>query len=90
MFWNVFNFSEIQNYLLCVLAFGIDYIVYYCIALIRHIKPLILAAARDETLIHLMHDPLLSVGFRTSEQLAFMHELQAKHRDFVMEDLEDF
>ncbi|KAJ3276613.1 hypothetical protein HDV01_004146 [Terramyces sp. JEL0728] len=87
LFWNFLDFSEIQNFILTCLLYGIDYQVYFCVALIRHCKELLLAAARDEVFIHKIHDPKLSLGFKTSNYLTFMNQLQERHRDMVLRDL---
>ncbi|KAJ3324109.1 hypothetical protein HDV06_000650 [Boothiomyces sp. JEL0866] len=83
LFWNFLDFSEIQNFVLTCLLYGIDYQVYYCVALIRHCKELLLAAARDEVFIHTIHDPKLSVGFKTADYLPFMNQLKERHREMA-------
>ncbi|KAJ3254298.1 hypothetical protein HK103_007268 [Boothiomyces macroporosus] len=87
LFWNFLDFSEIQNFVLTCMLYGVDYQVYFCVALIRHCKELLLAAARDEAFIHTIHDPKLSLGFKTVDYLPFMHQLKERHRDMVLKDL---
>jgi hypothetical protein len=88
MFWNVLDFSEIQNYILTTLLYGIDYQIYFCVALLGHINEHILSSARNEKLIYTIHDPKLCLGFSTASEISFMHELCSKHRKLILQDLE--
>jgi hypothetical protein len=87
MFWNVLEFGEIQNYLLTVILYGMDYQVYFCVAVISHINECLLSSARDEKLIYCINDAALCTGFSTAKSISFMHELCAKHRAVILHDM---
>eukprot|EP00842_Homolaphlyctis_polyrhiza_P000608 jgi/Hompol1/1548/HPOL_005322-RA len=87
-FWNVLPFPEISNFLFTCILHGIDYQIYFAIALIRHTKDRILAAARDQDLIVLINDGLaLGHGFYTHDALEYMHGLAAKYRKMVLGEM---
>ncbi|KAJ2991293.1 hypothetical protein HDV02_003863 [Globomyces sp. JEL0801] len=87
LFWNILDFHEIQSFLLICMLFGIDYQIYYCIAIMNHIQNVILPATRDEKLIYVIHDAQLGKGFSTVKYLPYMHKLRDRHRNMVLPDL---
>ncbi|KAH6577024.1 hypothetical protein BASA60_004260 [Batrachochytrium salamandrivorans] len=87
-FWGILPFSEISNFVMICLVFGVDYQVYFAIALIRHNQDRILTAARDQTLINLMNNgELIGAGFRSSANMDYIHEIRGRHRNLVLTEM---
>ncbi|KAJ8326199.1 hypothetical protein QVD99_002342 [Batrachochytrium dendrobatidis] len=87
-FWTILPFSEITNYITISLVFGIDYHIYFAIALIRHVREQILVATRDHTLIEFMNDgQQIGKGFMVCECMEYMHALRDRHRGLVLAEL---
>jgi hypothetical protein len=67
---------------------GIDYEVYFCVAVFRHLEHAILEATqRHNLLLFLKETPL--TNFRCAQHLEYMKSLEQKYRDTVMDDLWD-
>ncbi|KAI8822140.1 broad-minded protein-domain-containing protein [Fimicolochytrium jonesii] len=62
LFWTHLPLSSIGTYLLLATVFGIDYQIYFCIALLKHIQPAVLIATRDHGLVAFLGDPSRVVG----------------------------
>ncbi|KAJ3052354.1 hypothetical protein HK097_006475 [Rhizophlyctis rosea] len=89
VFWNVLPFREIANYVLLALAFGMDYMVYFCIALLRHASPRMMLATREQELILFLNEARygLGEGFATRDHVSFMQSLEVKYRVMVMTEM---
>lgn len=89
VFWNVLPFREIANYVLLTLAFGTDYVVYFCIALLRHASPRMMLATREQELIFFLNEARfgLGEGFATRDHFSFMQSLEVKYRTMVMVEM---
>ena len=89
MFWNVLPFREIANYVLITIAFGTDYMVYFCIALLRHASPRMMLATREQELILFLNEARygLGEGFATRDYMSFMQKLEVKYRTMVMAEM---
>ncbi|KAI8922174.1 broad-minded protein-domain-containing protein [Powellomyces hirtus] len=90
MFWNTLPLPEIANYLLLSMSFGIDYQIYFCIALLRHITPDVLLATRDHELITYLHEAeAVGATFSAGAHLAFMKELELRYRDTILQEMKE-
>lgn len=102
---------KICNYVTISLLMGPAWQAYFCIAVLRHLRPRILAEAQDENLVvrlglatmvcgccscsaHPAQSPLQEAlklgqieGFRLTDQLPFMAELQSAHSAVLAADL---
>ncbi|KAJ3111858.1 hypothetical protein HDU96_005284 [Phlyctochytrium bullatum] len=91
-FWNVLDFPEIINYFTFNLVAGIDYHIYFCIALLKHLERPILAAAREGKLITYLYEPGEHVKdvatFESDMYTTFMKRLEDKYRDTIYEEME--
>ncbi|KAJ3043748.1 hypothetical protein HDV00_004154 [Rhizophlyctis rosea] len=89
LFWNVLPFSEITSHILITLAFGPDYLVYFCIALLRHASPRLMLATREQELILFLNEARygLGEGFVARDQMGFMQSLEAQYRGMVMSEM---
>jgi hypothetical protein len=87
LYWNVLDMKDIQNYILFGFIYGLDYLVYFTVAVIRHLRQLLLDASRKEQLIFALQDAKLAAGFSSAAELPFMDSLKNKHRKSVLPDL---
>jgi hypothetical protein len=84
-FWNVLSWHDIVSYTLCTLMLGIDYQVYFCVALLRHVHPQVHSAAAlgdADALTTLLTAGV--EGFSALDNLAFMSELAVEYRTQVL------
>ncbi|ORY51889.1 hypothetical protein BCR33DRAFT_712091 [Rhizoclosmatium globosum] len=91
-FWNVLDFPEIANYICNTLVFGVDYQVYYCIALFRHLDRAILHSTRIGELIAFLNDasrvgPILQEFRVDAEVLGYMKKLEEKYRILIFSEI---
>ncbi|KAI9340897.1 broad-minded protein-domain-containing protein [Obelidium mucronatum] len=91
-FWNVLDFPEIANYIFNTIAFGVDYQVYYCISVLRHLERQILNSTRMGGLIMFLNDGAkvgdALKGFRVDVKvLEYMKELEGRYREVIFSDL---
>jgi len=67
---------------------GIDYQVYFCIAVLRHLQQDILRKTQQQQLlIFLKENPI--PNFKVAEQLDFMQELEVRYRQTILSDLQN-
>ncbi|KAI8612839.1 broad-minded protein-domain-containing protein [Chytriomyces sp. MP71] len=91
-FWNVLPFPEIVLYVTTALVSGIDYQLYYCIAILRHLeRRILLASTRGELLQFLSGDDWETFsssmhGFRGADAIDYMRGLEGKFRKLVERD----
>lgn len=87
-FWNYLDWDEICLYICTCLTMGIDYQVYFCIAVLRHLQQDILRKTQQQQLlIFLKENPI--PNFKVAEQLTFMQELEARYRPSILSDLQN-
>lgn len=87
-FWNYLDWEEICLYICTCLTMGIDYQVYFCIAILRHLQQDILRKTQQQQLlIFLKENPI--PNFKVAEQLEFMQELEARYRLTILPDLQN-
>lgn len=87
-FWNYLDWEEICLYVCTCLTMGIDYQVYFCIAVLRHLQQDILRKTQQQQLlIFLKENPIHD--FKVAEQLSFMQELEARYRPTILSDLQN-
>lgn len=87
-FWNYLDWEEICLYICTCLTMGIDYQVYYCIAILRHLQQDILRKTQQkQLLIFLKENPI--GNFKVADQLTFMQELEARYRPTILCDLQN-
>ncbi|KAJ3109647.1 hypothetical protein HDU97_003123 [Phlyctochytrium planicorne] len=91
-FWNVLDFPEIINYLTLNIVCGVDYHIYICIALLKHLERPILAASREGNLITYLNEAGecnsdLST-FEAVNYLDFMRSLEEKYRETIFEEMQ--
>ncbi|KAJ3208291.1 hypothetical protein HDU67_006913 [Dinochytrium kinnereticum] len=90
-YWNVLDFPEIINHLTLNLVCGVDYHIYFCIALLKHLERPILTAAREGKLITYLNEAGENSGdvsgFEAGRYVGFMRELEEKYRETIFEEM---
>lgn len=85
-FWNILDWSQICHWLVVGILNQPDFILYFCVSLLRHIQPKILKAASEGHLWEqLMFVPM--EGFHVGDQLSFMEKLAKRYRTSVLHHL---
>ena len=80
-FWGVLEWPSIAAYVTLCVTLGIDYQVYFVVAVLRHVRPQIFAAAASGEafdLLALLTAPIQN--FDISSHVPFLLELQHAHR----------
>ncbi|XP_032231203.2 protein broad-minded isoform X2 [Nematostella vectensis] len=87
-FWNFLPWENICLYVCVCLTLGIDYQVYFCIALFQHLQQRILEdTQRQCLLVTLKEEPIRD--FCLSDHLDFMIELERRYRLTILSDLQN-
>uniref|UniRef100_A0A8C4GKS5 Protein broad-minded n=1 Tax=Dicentrarchus labrax TaxID=13489 RepID=A0A8C4GKS5_DICLA len=85
-FWNFLDWTEICHYISTCVVMGPDYQVYMCVAIFKHLQPDILQRTQSQELqVFLKEEPIQ--GFKVSNYLEFMEELERSYRDVVLADM---
>ncbi|XP_054474046.1 protein broad-minded [Anoplopoma fimbria] len=85
-FWNYLDWTEICHYLSTCVVMGPDYQVYMCVSILKHLQPDILHLTQSQELqVFLKEEPIQ--GFKVSDYLAFMEELEGSYRNIVLTDM---
>jgi hypothetical protein len=87
MFWNVLDFPDIANYIVLCLGCGIDYQIYFCVALFKHIEKDVLRHAREKDLISFLVEGPLDLGSKHFPDLNFIKSLETKYRTSILEKM---
>jgi len=89
LFWNFLNWEDICQYLALCLVLGIDFQVYLCVAIIRHLEEKILSSFQDQDLVvFLTEEPLR--GFYVADHLPYLFDLEKRYRSTVMPFMSNF
>ncbi|XP_074644785.1 protein broad-minded-like [Tubulanus polymorphus] len=87
-FWNYLDWVDICHYISICLVMGIDYQVYLCVAILKHLQPAIMQHMQtQELVIFLKEEPIRN--FRVGQYLEFMQQLEQKYRQSVLKDMLD-
>lgn len=85
-FWNYLDWTDICSYVCVCIVLGVDYQVYICIAILKHLSKDILQHQQQQDLvIFLKEEPLR--GFHVAEHLAFMQQLEKKFRKSILSSM---
>lgn len=85
-FWNYFDWIDICHYVCICIILGVDYQVYLCVAIFKHIQKGIMEHMQTQDLIiYLKEQPI--TGFHVAKNLSYMHELEKRYRKTVLSDM---
>uniref|UniRef100_A0A3Q3DFD7 Protein broad-minded n=1 Tax=Hippocampus comes TaxID=109280 RepID=A0A3Q3DFD7_HIPCM len=84
-FWNFLDWPEICHYVCICALMGADYQVYACLAVLKHLQPLLLQQTQARRLQVFLKEPIQ--GFRFCDYLDFMQLLERRYRNLVLSDM---
>ena len=87
-FLNILNWPDIVNYILLSVVCGVDFGIYFTVAILKHLSQDILFNSQQQTLLVFLKD-LPIVGFKTSDYVEFMKSLSAKYSKLIFKDLDN-
>ncbi|XP_014674990.1 PREDICTED: protein broad-minded-like isoform X2 [Priapulus caudatus] len=87
-FWNYLDWKEICQYISLCLLLNIDYQVHFCMAILRHLQPLVQKHCYSEDLLLILHEQPIR-DFHVEQHMIFMDDLKAKHGDKILKDMND-
>ena len=85
-FINILNWPDIVNYVLLSVVCGVDFAIYFCVAILKHLERDILTNSQQQTLLVYLKDLPVS-GFKTSCYVDFMKKLKGKYRKLIQKNL---
>ncbi|KAM5164077.1 protein broad-minded isoform 3-T3 [Mantella aurantiaca] len=88
-FWNYLDWSEICHYFAVCIILGVDYQVYLCIAIFRHLQQEILQHTQTQDLQIFLKEEAIH-GFQVGEYLEYMESLEQKYRSMVLKEMRNF
>jgi hypothetical protein len=87
----VLDFPEIVNYHMIMLTLGIDYQIYFCIYILKHIQRSIFTATRQGRLIMFLNDRQQMgeavIQFKSKDYLDEMTKLKESYRKIVRKEI---
>eukprot|EP01135_Chromosphaera_perkinsii_P002306 Nk52_evm92s221 gene=Nk52_evmTU92s221 len=88
-FINFLEWRDIELYISLSVLQGVDYQVYFCLAVIRHIQKEILQHAQTQDLVFFLRTEPIK-GFNGYKEIVFMQRLADKYRASVLDILFDY
>ena len=89
-FLNILDLPEVAQYVLFSLLYGADYIVYFCVSVLSHLQPLVLAHEGEAATN--LYQKLIThqlTGFHSGDYLPFMDKLAAKYKSVLLQYFTD-
>ncbi|CAF1205961.1 unnamed protein product [Rotaria sordida] len=87
-FWSVLDWPEIITYICVCILYGIDYQVYFCVALLRHLQQDIIYQHSSRNLLPFLKCHQIR-GFSMRNAIEYMVTLEKKYRTIVMPELKE-
>ncbi|CAF3793816.1 unnamed protein product [Rotaria sp. Silwood1] len=87
-FWSVLDWPEIITYICVCILYGIDYQVYFCVALLRHLQQDIIYQHSSRNLLPFLKCHQIR-GFSMRNAIEYMVTLEKKYRSIVMPELKE-
>ncbi|KAI8790403.1 protein broad-minded [Biomphalaria glabrata] len=85
-FWNYLDWLDIMHYVVICVVLGVDYQIYLCVAILKHLQENILSHMQDQDLvIFLMEEPIKN--FHPIDEIKYMKQLEKKYRKIVLPDM---
>ena len=89
-FLNFLDFNEIKHFILFAILYGADYIVYFCVSVLRHLQEHLFdqeSQASINLFQRIMTQPI--DGFHSGDYLPFMDSLSTKHKTKILSLLKE-
>ncbi|CAF1577401.1 unnamed protein product [Adineta ricciae] len=87
-FWSILDWPELVTYICVCILYGIDYQVYFCVALLRHLKDDIVYQHSSRNLLPFLKCHQIQ-GFSMRNVIEYMVSLEKKYRATVMSELKE-
>ncbi|CAF3844229.1 unnamed protein product, partial [Rotaria magnacalcarata] len=87
-FWSVLDWPEIVTYICVCILYGIDYQVYFCVALLRHLQQDIIYQHSSRNLLPFLKTHQIR-GFSMRNSIEYMVSLEKKYRAIVTPELKE-
>ncbi|XP_053402163.1 protein broad-minded-like isoform X2 [Mercenaria mercenaria] len=85
-FWNYLDWPDICHYIIVCMIFGVDYQVYLCVAILKHLQREIMSHMQShDLLMFLKEEPIHH--FKVAQNLKYMMDLEKKYRKMVLPDM---
>lgn len=84
--WNYLDWLDICHYVSVCLLLGADYQIYVCVALLKHLQPLILHRTQNQDLIIFLKEEAIT-NFKLGDHLEYMQQLEIKYRKLILPDM---
>lgn len=85
-FWNYLDWLDIVHYVTLCVCLGVDYQVYLCVAILRHLQENILCHMQTQDLIIYLKEESIK-NFHVLDHIKFMKDLETKYRKIVLSDM---
>ncbi|CAL1530647.1 unnamed protein product [Lymnaea stagnalis] len=85
-FWNYLDWLDILHYIVICVGLGVDYQVYLCVAILRHLQENILSHMQTQDLVIFLKEEAIT-DFHVIDEIKFMKELENKYRKIVLPDM---
>ncbi|XP_059144454.1 protein broad-minded-like isoform X2 [Physella acuta] len=85
-FWNYLDWQDILHYLVTCVVLGIDYQVYLCVSILRHLQEKILSCMQTQELVIFLKEEVIR-DFHVIDEIKYMKELETKYRRVVLPDM---
>jgi hypothetical protein len=85
-YWNYLDWPQICLYIMAIIVLGIDYQVYFCVSIFKHLETDILKSCQEQDLlIFLKEEPIKD--FNISSYASFMSTLHDKYSNNIFKQL---
>ncbi|XP_052063658.1 protein broad-minded-like isoform X2 [Mytilus californianus] len=85
-FWNYLDWLDICHYICISIIMGVDYQVYLCIAILRHLQKEIMEHLQTQDLIIFLKETAIH-GFHVADNIKYMQSLEKRYRKIVLPDM---
>ncbi|CAG2217906.1 unnamed protein product [Mytilus edulis] len=85
-FWNYLDWLDICHYICISIVMGVDYQVYLCIAILRHLQKEIMEHMQTQDLIIFLKETAIH-GFHVADNIKYMQSLEKRYRKIVLPDM---
>ncbi|GFO20670.1 protein broad-minded [Plakobranchus ocellatus] len=85
-FWNYLDWLDIVHYVTVCVCLGVDYQVYLCVAILKHLQESILSHMQTQDLIIFLKEEAIR-NFHVLDHIRFMKDLETKYRKIVLADM---
>ncbi|XP_012936761.1 protein broad-minded [Aplysia californica] len=85
-FWNYLDWLDIVHYIVICVVLGVDYQVYLCVAILKHLQRDIFSHMQTQDLIIFLKEEAIC-NFHILDQMDYMKELEKKYRKIILADM---